>query len=276
MKRVLSLGAGVQSSVVLLMSCSGQLPKLDAAVFADTGWEPKAVYDWLEGVLRPEASKAGIPLLIVQTKRKGKGSSIRDDEVEAEIRGEKYMTIPYRTVKEDGSVGIVRRQCTTAYKIEPVARAMRRLAGLKPRKRLPKKPVVEKWLGISVDEAHRMKDSRDAWCKHVYPLIEHDPPITRLGCITWLREHGYPEAPRSACIGCPYRNNDDWRHLKRTSPDEFEDACRFDEQIRNRGGGDQLFIHNSAKPLREADLTTEYDHGQLSLFGNECEGMCGV
>lgn len=35
MLRVLSLGAGVQSSVLLLMSCRGELPKLDAAVFAD-------------------------------------------------------------------------------------------------------------------------------------------------------------------------------------------------------------------------------------------------
>ncbi|KKN55324.1 hypothetical protein LCGC14_0583140, partial [marine sediment metagenome] len=42
--RILSLGAGVQSTAVLLMSCQGVLPPLDAAVFADTGWEPKAVY----------------------------------------------------------------------------------------------------------------------------------------------------------------------------------------------------------------------------------------
>ena len=38
--RILSLGAGVQSSVVLLMSIKGILPRLDAAIFADTQWEP--------------------------------------------------------------------------------------------------------------------------------------------------------------------------------------------------------------------------------------------
>ena len=38
---VLSLGAGVQSTTVLLMSCLGELPKLDAAVFADTQWGRK-------------------------------------------------------------------------------------------------------------------------------------------------------------------------------------------------------------------------------------------
>jgi hypothetical protein len=28
--------------------------------------------------------------------------------------------------------------------------------------------------------------------------------------------------------------------------------------------------------LGEVDLTTAEDHGQINLFGNECEGMCGV
>lgn len=38
--KVLSLGAGVQSSALLLMSCRGVLPRIDAAVFADTRFEP--------------------------------------------------------------------------------------------------------------------------------------------------------------------------------------------------------------------------------------------
>lgn len=46
--RVLSLGAGVQSSTLALMSARGDLPRLDYAVFADTGWEPARVYAWLD------------------------------------------------------------------------------------------------------------------------------------------------------------------------------------------------------------------------------------
>ena len=49
--RALSLGAGVQSSVLaLLLSQSDPrlmelgYPKPDAAIFADTGWEPEYVY----------------------------------------------------------------------------------------------------------------------------------------------------------------------------------------------------------------------------------------
>jgi len=41
----LSLGAGIQSSTVLLLACEGVIPRFDVALFADTGWEPRAVYD---------------------------------------------------------------------------------------------------------------------------------------------------------------------------------------------------------------------------------------
>ncbi len=47
--KVLSLGAGVQSSVMLLMADRGLLgDKPDVAIFADTQWEPKEVYEHLE------------------------------------------------------------------------------------------------------------------------------------------------------------------------------------------------------------------------------------
>ena len=48
----ISLGGGVQSTVMALMGAEGAFgPPPDVAIFADTGWEPKAVYehlDWLE------------------------------------------------------------------------------------------------------------------------------------------------------------------------------------------------------------------------------------
>jgi 3'-phosphoadenosine 5'-phosphosulfate sulfotransferase (PAPS reductase)/FAD synthetase len=48
MKRFLSLGAGVQSSTVALMIAHGELEPVEAAIFADTGWESPKVYEWLE------------------------------------------------------------------------------------------------------------------------------------------------------------------------------------------------------------------------------------
>lgn len=51
--QILSLGAGIQSTCVLLMSIKGVLPKLDYCVFADTGFEPPNVYQhlmWLKKI----------------------------------------------------------------------------------------------------------------------------------------------------------------------------------------------------------------------------------
>ena len=51
---VLSLGAGVQSSAMAVMSAKGDLPPVDCAIFADTGYEPKGIYlylDYLKSIL---------------------------------------------------------------------------------------------------------------------------------------------------------------------------------------------------------------------------------
>ena len=39
--RILSLGAGVQSSTLAMLIEKGKIPMVDAAIFADTGAEPK-------------------------------------------------------------------------------------------------------------------------------------------------------------------------------------------------------------------------------------------
>lgn len=64
--RVLSLGAGVQSTTLFILSAIGVLPKLDYAIFADTGAEPQEVYDHLDRLEREVAIPAGIPIIRVQ------------------------------------------------------------------------------------------------------------------------------------------------------------------------------------------------------------------
>ena len=59
---LLSLGAGVQSTTLLILAARGDLEPLDGAVFADTGWEPAAVYTHLDRIERDIATPAGIPM----------------------------------------------------------------------------------------------------------------------------------------------------------------------------------------------------------------------
>ena len=211
MLRILSLGAGVQSSTVLLMSIRGELPKLDAAIFADTQWEPKAVYehlDWLEG----EAKAAGIPVYRV-TRGNLRADAIEFRQHRKSSEGKRYASMPLFVKNLDDTQGIIRRQCTSEYKIEPIEKFMKReLLGIPKRGRIPA-GAVEQWFGISRDELRRVRMSKDRWRVNAYPLCnlptDYLPkPMTRRDCLNWLAAH-YPNrtVPRSACIGCPFRSD---------------------------------------------------------------------
>jgi len=261
--RVLSLGAGVQSTTVLLLALSGEIEPIDAAIFADTGWEPRAVYAHLAELER-RASESGVPVYRVvggHVKRLtplGTGGA---------------LDVPFHVSFPDGGGGISRRQCTTKLKIAPIRRKLRELmceAGVTSAVQL---------FGISLDELHRMRDPDVKCLRHEYPLIELR--WTRNDCKRYLATAWSSAVPRSACIGCPYRNNHDWRELKRESPDEFADAIAWEREIQRHGlgiankPGAIPFVHYSRVPLDQVDLSVPEDHGQLTL-DDECQGMCGV
>ena len=278
MLRILSLGAGVQSSAVFLMACRGYWDHpLDAAIFSDTGWEPASVYQWLDDVLQPEADRAGIPIYRV------KKGNIRDDALVSGMTGkrggnQRWVSIPYFTKNpETGKRGMIRRQCTTEYKIQPVHKKIREMLGLEFRQKAKPGIQVQLWFGISGDEAQRMRDSRFHFVENYYPLIDHEPAMNRKDCSSWILSQGWEMPPRSACIGCPYKSNREWKEMQQDTPEEFRDAVQFDSDIRKTGGkmGD-VFIHSSLKPLGEIDFRSDLEKGQVSLFGEECEGMCGV
>lgn len=270
--RVLSLGAGVQSTTLLYLAIEGEIESFDAAIFADTGWEPRAVYEHLEK-LKPVLEAAEIPFYIVSA------GNIRQDALDPEHR---FASMPIYVRNPDGSAGMGRRQCTSEYKLKPVLLKQRELVGLKPRQR-SKEHLMDSIVGISWDESQRMRDATYPWMRNVYPLV--DLRMTRADCLKWMKAHNYDRPPRSACIGCPFKSQEEWRHLKNTSPEDFADAVDFDEQIRKgyartreRFQG-QAYLHRSMKPLSEVDLSTEEERGILSLFPDweaECLGMCGL
>lgn len=259
--RVLSLGAGTQSSAVALMCLDGTLPPIDAAIFADTQWEPAAVYKHLDR-LQDEFDVAGVPLLRVTH------ANIRDTS-------EGVSVAPPMFMKTDAGQAIpVSRHCTKDYKIKPIRNAMRELTAERlgisaPTWRsIPRDIYVEQVMGISSDEATRAKSPSERWLINDYPLLELG--WRRHDTINYLTDRGW-EAPRSACIGCPYRTSNSWRELPE---DEFADAVAFEQEVQAKGK--PFFLHRSLLPLSEVDFSTPEEQGQQSLFTNECEGMCGV
>lgn len=266
MLRVLSLGAGVQSTTLALMAAHGEIDMPDVAIFADTHWEPQVVYDhlaWLRS-----ANVLPFPINIVS--RGDIREGIRDRRKPAAGR---VAAIPWHIVNPDGSTGLGRRQCSSEYKLTPIMHEIRRLLG-KPGRAKIAKGVVEVLIGISWDERDRINPARQQYMVNRYPLLEKQ--MRRHDCLLWLERHDYPKPPKSSCIGCPFHNNDYWRELRDKHPGEFAEAVKYDALLRTgnaRGMRGAEFMHDSHKPLAEADLSKP---PQGDLFRNDCGNTCGV
>ena len=284
MKRYVSLGAGVQSTTLVLMAAHGEFDDMpDAAIFSDTGDESQAVYRHLAWLRSPNVLP--FPVYVINA-----GRRLSDDiRAAAEHSDQRFVSVPFfskTVVAVNGAAGTKigefaekgqgRRQCTREFKLDPISKTIRQLMGYKPRQRIPH-GLVESWIGISTDEIIRMKPSREKWITNRHPLIEKD--MSRRDCLRWLASNDYPTPPKSACVFCPYRSNAGWRQLRDHEPEAFEEAVRIDRLIRTNGTMKGMvspqYVHPSLVPLDEADLESS-DERQADMFGNECEGICGV
>jgi 3'-phosphoadenosine 5'-phosphosulfate sulfotransferase (PAPS reductase)/FAD synthetase len=219
--RYLSLGAGVQSSTVLLLAIQGRIPSFDAAVFADTGWEPAAVYAHLRR-LEELAAPAGIPIVRVSA------GNIRDDALNPQHR---FASMPLFILGPDGERGMARRQCTSEYKIRPIKTEVRRRLGYPHPARVPAGVFVQMAIGISVDEVQRARDADVAYMRNTFPLL--DLGWRRGDCSRFLAEHGLADTPRSACPFFPIRSScDDSQCCKVDLPV----ACALGAEERRRVG----------------------------------------
>ena len=156
--RILSLGAGVQSSCLALMAQEGLTKhKPDYMIFADTGWEPKFVYEHVEYL------KKAITICPIITVERG---NIREDlikaanpepgsrEAEKSFAGRVPNPPLFASRPNEGGkkrVGMLYRQCTHDYKVIPIQKKIRELLGIKPKHRVKKDMIVEQWIGISTD-----------------------------------------------------------------------------------------------------------------------------
>ena len=269
--RILSLGAGVQSSTLALKIKHGEIPMVDAAIFADTKGEPKAVYTWLDWLEK----QLNYPVYRVVWR------DLRQDIFDASVGKYKAFTAPFYTKNaETGKKGLLRRQCTADYKIKPVVQKVREMLGLKWGEKRKKGTSVEMIMGISIDEIFRMKTNRLKYITNVYPLI--DEKLSREDCKKWMKDKGYPTPPRSACTFCPYHSTAEWLDIKK-NPEEWAAVVEMDKAIRNtekfKDGAkatkvnDELFLHRSCVPIDQVDFGKE--DPQMDLFNSECEGYCG-
>lgn len=268
--RVLSLGAGVQSSTLVEMMVAGELPWVDAIIFADPGDESILTMrhlDYLEERVkrftngRVEVHRTGRDDRLsdrIRNRAAGKGT----------INNDRFVSAPFFT----GRGGRGKRQCTREFKVEPQEKVQRELLGYKPRQRIPE-ASCEVWIGISTDEVFRAGAAFSRWVVHRYPLLELG--MSRSDCIRWLEARGLPVPPKSACVFCPYRSNAEWRWLRDNDPLGWADAVEIDRLIRSTPGmREREYLHRTLKPLDQVDLSTDEERGQGMLM--VCEAGCGL
>jgi hypothetical protein len=245
----LSSGMGVQSTTLSLLAIDGVLPKPDAVITADTGWEPREVYAHMAR-LTDALTGAGIPVHVV---RRG---NLRDDHLNPV---NPFSSMPLFVRGRDGRDAMGRRQCTHDYKLRPVRAKTRELLGFSPPARVPRRLFAETWVGFSTDEVHRVNSNASpGYARLTYPLL--DLGMSRKDCVRYLTARGWGQTPKSACIGCPFHGNAAWRDLRDNHPEEWADAIAFDKAIReaprdSRSGmrGTQ-YLHRSLLPLDEAPI----------------------
>ncbi len=250
---VLSLGWGVQSFALAAMVALEELPPIDMAIHADTHHEYTATYEF---------AKRWTPWL---EKNRVKVITVSADNTNI-VKNDNQTPIPAFTLSETGKKGQLRRQCTDRWKIRPVRKFLRSILGRSRDVR------VTQWLGISIDEVTRAKDSDVQWITNDFPLL--DRRMSRLDCIQWLTDHNLEVPPKSSCIFCPYHNNTAWEALKDTYPVDYERAVLADEQVRETRPPYPLFVHPSRQPLSQFTTAADYGAEQLNMWDNECEGVC--
>lgn len=285
---VLNLGAGVQSTALYLMSIDGDeplVPKFDVAIFADTQEEPDDVYkhiEWLESlggpqIVRTTAGRLGDAL--------DKGSDAKGN---TRTDGGHYISIPAFTMHpQTGKKGIIQRQCTADFKVKPIEKWIRENYGAGFGKPVPKSTVIHQYMGLSFDEPKRVIRVKQRfmakpsnWKVH-FPLFEME--YTRGDCIAYLKGKMPYEVPRSACVFCPFKSDDEWRRLKADDPKGWDRAVHIDRVCRTGTGLDShRYLHKSCVPLDAVDLRpADEKSGQLNMFAHlrgfqdECEGYCG-
>lgn len=258
--KILSCGAGMQSTALALISCRQvhgeirypQVPRYDAIIYCDLGNEPVWVLDQVK-FIEHACQDAGIPFYILQ-------SDLYQDYLE-NFGKSRVSAMPLWTLDENGKRGqIGYRACTVDYKIVLIRKFVRTyLLGYRPRQWLRKEDIEahELHIGFSKEESRRSFPSQYRMFKNVFPLIEMG--WTRSDTYRYNLEEWGLDSIASACMICPFHNNYFFQHLKHNFPADYASVVHFDDMLEQRqplsNFRNRIFLSRSSKRIR--DLTPE-------------------
>lgn len=242
----LSYGGGKQTVALITLILEGKLPKPDLIVMADTSREVSTTWDYLEKIVQPALAEIGLKVEIA-------GHNYSKVDL---YKGDKVL-IPAFT-NSNNKHGKLPTYCSSEWKQRVIRRWMRDQGVTQ----------TDLWLGISTDEAERMKINDVKWCKHVYPLIEIIP-MSRLQCEMQIQQFGWEVPHKSRCWMCPNQSPEAWRNMKLLNDGDFDKAILLEKEMREKDS--TMFLHTKLIPL---EVAVEIDNEKSDLFDGCDSGYC--
>lgn len=254
--KILSCGAGMQSTALALMSCEKkkygddiypEVPIYGAILFCDLGEEPRWVYDQVY-FIQCACEDVGIPFYVLE-------SNLHSHYVE-NFGKSRVVSIPFWTIDESGKKGKMMRNCTLDYKINVMQKFIRsNLLGYKKGQRTRNEDLKahEMHLGFSVEEKHRCKDNPHKMFVNKFPLC--DMNLERKDNYAYIKDVWGLETKASACTFCPFHRNYFFKHLKANYQEEYKKLIEFDDLLEigqpNTKIRSKLYISRSRKRIKD-------------------------
>lgn len=245
MIEVLSYGGGRQTVAYCVLIAQGKAPKPDRIVIANTGRENSSTWDYMAEVSIPLLATVGLEIEVAP-------HTLARVDLYAH-NGDLLLPVYTET-------GKFTTFCSNEWKARVIHRYLK-AKGIHGYTSL---------IGFALDEKKRIKSTEG----RRFPLVEM--MLTKADCIQIILDAGYPLPPHSSCWMCPNKANEEWRYEREHYPDDFEQACILDEEIRAEdieAGGSGVWLHHSRVPLREANLEVEDRKGPSRQCGL---GLCFV
>lgn len=242
--QVLSLGWGVQSFTLAVMSALGYLEEPDMIIHSETGFESIDTKSFKEK-WTPFLESYGLKVTNIKP----------DISIMSKSNNTPYIPA-YSDYRKGGQLV---RGCSNLWKVLPIKRTIREEIKKRKMKLLP--GTVKLWLGITTDEKRRAKPYSVKYIESRFPLLELG--MSRKDCINFLELKNIDIPPKSSCVFCPYRSEDGWRRIKNNKED-WELSLEVDKMIRNSLDDCNLYLHYTLKPLEEIDFYRNEKKGEMN------------
>lgn len=206
MKKFISFSAGVESSTMCVLFSEGA-----DAIFADTGYEHKVIYERIEKVERwcKEYRRA--------------------DFTVHRVKNSKYNSLKTYILNGKFYPSFNSRFCTRLFKIEPIDDFLEQF----------KDEGVELMIGLNVNEIEQRTGNHGnkSFVKYSYPLA--DLKLNREQCKGILKNIGLlPNFPvymqRGGCMGCYYKSKKEYEAMALLNPAEFTEVQHIEDAIQDR------------------------------------------